>query len=369
MTGFFSATYSEARQAFLDAACAAGAAIDSHRHPERGAEGEELATDIARLGPAAPRRVLFTMSATHGVEGFCGSGVQTGALRSGLYRRLPGDTAVVLIHAINPWGFSWLARTTHENVDLNRNHVDHDAPRPANEGYRQLQAAICPEAWDEEARHTAQAALDAYGRQHGAMALQQAVSGGQYSHPQGVFFGGHAPCWSAGVLAATVARHAAGARQLAFIDYHTGLGPYGHGEIISDHMLADPGHARLEAWLGAAEVTSTDDGSSVSAPLTGTNSACVARAAPQAALTMATPEFGTYSTAEVLDSLRADCWLARRGDPRSARGRAIKAEIRRCFYPDADDWKAMVWERACDIERRFMAGLASLDPAAAQAPG
>lgn len=116
-------------------------------------------------------------------------------------------------------------------------------------------------------------------------------------------------------------------------------------------------------------MTSTDDGSSVSAPLTGTNSACVARAAPQAALTMATPEFGTYSTAEVLDSLRADCWLARRGDPGSAQGRAIKAEIRRCFYPDADDWKAMVWERACDIERRFMAGLASLDPAAAQAPG
>lgn len=363
VTGFFSASYRQARGAFLNAARAAGAAIDSHRHPEAGAGGEELATDVARLGPERAGRVLFTMSATHGAEGFCGSGVQTGALTSGLYRALPAGIAVVLIHAINPWGFSWLARTTQENIDLNRNHIDHALPRPTNPGYEQLKDAICPPAWDDQARREAQAVLDAYGQRHGTIALQQAISGGQYSHPQGVFFGGHAPCRSARVLARTVAKHAAGARHIAFIDYHTGLGPYGHGEIISDHMLADPGHGRLEAWLGADEVTSTDDGSSVSAPLTGTNSACVARAAPQATLTMATPEFGTYSTAEVLDSLRADCWLSRCGTADSAQGRAIKAEIRRCFYPDADDWKAMVWERARDIERKTLAGLAAIDDA------
>ena len=63
----------------------------------------------------------------------------------------------------------------------------------------------------------------------------------------------------------------------------------------------------------------------------------------------------------VADALRADCWFHNHGTIDSDKGRAIKSEIRRCFYPDAADWKAMVWTCASDIERRMIAGLASLD--------
>ena len=358
---FFSADYREARAKFLDACGALGLAVERHVHPERGRHGEELATDVARLGPRDADRVLFTMSATHGVEGFCGSGAQTGALRSGLYDALPGDMAVVAIHAINPHGFSWLRRVTQENVDLNRNHVARDRPRPVNPGYEALKDAICPRRWTVDSRAAARAVLDAYAAEHGAMALQAAISGGQYCHPEGLFFGGFAPTRAARTLAAVVSRHAASARHVGFIDYHTGLGPYGHGELISDHALGDAGHARLVSWLGAGEVTSTDDGSSASAPLVGTNRLCVEAAAPRAALTMVSPEFGTFPVDEVLDALRADCWLHNHGERDSAKGRAIEAEIRRCFYPDADDWKAMVWARAADTERGVIAGLAALD--------
>ena len=69
-----------------------------------------------------------------------------------------------------------------------------------------------------------------------------------------------------------ISQHAGSAHHVGFVDYHTGRGPYGYGELISDHRNQDPGHDRLKAWLGADVVTSTDDGSSSSAPLTGVNS-------------------------------------------------------------------------------------------------
>ncbi len=76
---------------------------------------------------------------------------------------------------------------------------------------------------------------------------------------------------------------------------------------------------------------------------------------------MVTLEYGTSPINEVIDSLRADCWLHNHGNLESDQGRAIKAEIRRCFYPDADDWKAMIWERASEVERKMIRGLASQD--------
>ena len=146
---YYSRDYEEARQHFLDRAGAAGAALDARAHPLTGPKGEALSTDIAWLGPSDAERVLVTISATHGVEGFCGSGAQVGWLESGLYREQPAGTAHLMIHAINPHGFAWLRRVTEDNVDLNRNFVDHDATYPENPGYEALASTLCPKEWDE----------------------------------------------------------------------------------------------------------------------------------------------------------------------------------------------------------------------------
>ena len=356
---FFSASYAEARRKFLDAAGQAGLAVEHHVNPECGMAGEKLATDVVRIGANDAGRVLFTMSATHGVEGFCGSGAQVATLKTGQWQDLPDDMALVLIHAINPHGFSWLRRVNEDNVDLNRNHVDHDAPYPDNPAYEALRDAICPAEWTEAARAEADRTLEAYRAEHGDMALRGAISQGQYVHPEGLFFGGHFPVWSNRTLRDVVARHAAGARHVGFIDYHTGLGPYGYGEPISDHTVDEPGHKRLKDWIGD-EVTTTDDGSSSSAPLTGVNAVAIRDAAPRASHTIVTLEYGTLSVPEVLGSLRADCWLHTFGELDSDHGRAIKAEIRRCFYGDDDVWKTSIWQRAEDTQRRMIEGLAEL---------
>ena len=83
---YFAKSYREARQKFLTAADAARATVTSRVLQDvRGPEDEELAMDVARLGPSDPVGMLVLISGTHGVEGFAGSGCQVGYLTDRLY--------------------------------------------------------------------------------------------------------------------------------------------------------------------------------------------------------------------------------------------------------------------------------------------
>ena len=146
----FSADYQEARQKFRTEADRAGGAIESILHPERGPDRSDLATDIAWFGARDAESVLVLISGTHGVEGFCGSGAQIEWMRRGEASRLPKSIGVLMIHAINPYGFAWLRRVTHENIDLNRNWIDFSSALPPNPGYETLSSVISPQEWTEE---------------------------------------------------------------------------------------------------------------------------------------------------------------------------------------------------------------------------
>ncbi len=128
IANYFSDTYQEARSKFLKAVRAANAELEYFLNPVRGAESEELYTDVASINLPDADRVLVLISGTHGIEGFAGSAIQTGLLREDIAGELPKDTGLLFIHALNPYGFSHLRRYTEDNVDLNRNFVDHGKP-------------------------------------------------------------------------------------------------------------------------------------------------------------------------------------------------------------------------------------------------
>lgn len=355
---YFSRDYAEARGRFLEAARAAGARVARYTHDgAKGPHGETLATDLAWLGPAEASRLLVTVSATHGAEGFCGSGVQSGSFAAGLGDALPPDTAFVAIHAINPYGFAWVRRVTEDNVDLNRNFVAHDRPLPVNHGYVELAQALCPTEWSEAAQQRTRAILLDYRDRHGAARLQQAISGGQYTHPDGIFYGGTAPTWSRRTLLAIAGEHLARARRLAVIDYHTGLGPYGHGEKIVIHPPASAGFSRARDWYGDG-ITSTSLGTSKSSDVVGDLLDGLEAALPGAEITAMALEYGVLSLDETIDAVRADNWLHHHGVLDSRQGRAIQAQMRATFYGETDDWKERVFEQAVEAQRRALAGLA-----------
>jgi hypothetical protein len=352
----FSATYAEARAKFRAAVEAAGGALDAIANPNRGPDGGELSTDVAWFGSRTAEKVLVMVSGTHGVEGFCGSGAQIDWLSRGEAAGLPADVAVLMVHAINPYGFAWLRRVTEENVDLNRNWLDFAEPLPQNTGYDELAHAAVPTEWTHEAQRASAAVLRDYGGRHGPMAMQQALSGGQYRHDKGVFYGGDGPTWARRTQEAIYNGYLGQAGRVAIIDYHTGLGPWGYAEPIMSDPVGSANYSRGQAWYGCT-ITSPLDGSSTSAVTAGDNLAAAPALMSQAEVTGVALEYGTNSLAAVFTALRADAWLHAYGDPTSPEAAPIKAQIRAAFYGDADDWKGMVAGQSLAAARKAIAGL------------
>ena len=355
----FSRTYAEARDKFHQAARARGLAIETHALPElHGIDGEPLAMDLALLGAAEATGLLLLSSATHGIEGYCGSGCQVGLLRdAGFVAAVErAGAAVLFVHAVNPHGFSHGRRVNEDNADLNRNFLDFTQPVPVNAAYAELHPLLLPACWPPPAGNEAE--LAAYVATHGERAYQAAVSGGQYAYPDGLFYGGRQPAWSNRTLHAVLRRHGFHRERLAWIDFHTGLGPRGHGEKIHAGRDLPADLARARAWWGS-DVTSFHDGSSTSARLTGlvTNAAqdeC--RGVEFAAIAL---EYGTVPLPEVFAALRADHWLHNHPEASAAQRAAIGQQMRAAFYGDTDDWKLAVYMQARENALKAVARVVS----------
>lgn len=365
----FSADYAQARTKFLDAAADAGAAVERMLHPEHGPADEVLSTDVAWLGPRSAERVLVLISGTHGVEGFCGSGAQIDWLRRGEGGSLPENTAVLLIHAINPHGFAWVRRVTEDNVDLNRNWFDFDTrAMPPNPEYLAVRDGICLREYTPQAVAAADAALADYAARHGRAAMVAAITTGQHIDPQGLFFAGTQATWSRRTQTAIFREYLGEAAKVAIIDYHTGLGPWGYAERIVTLPPAHAAFARARAWYGAA-VTSSCDGSSSVAAIDGDGIGAAHALLSGAEITGIAFECGVKTPEETLDALRADLWLYQHGDPRSPQGDEIRMQLRDVFYADCDYWKGMVAAQSLLLCRQALAGLQSSDSIKADPAG
>lgn len=351
----FSPTYRLARERFLAAADAAGAVVQTHAHPQKGLEGETIATDTALVGDRQAPALMIVSSGTHGPEGFAGSACQFGLLGDPLLARaVDAGIAVLLIHAVNPFGFSHLKRTNEDNIDLNRNFNDFTQPYPANETYEQVHAALVPAAWPpsdaDEARLAA--AMEAVeGRR------TPGVSSGQAVHPDGLFYAGTAPSWSNRTIRTILRTHGRGRRHIAWIDVHTGLGPYGHGEKIFGRHPAET-LQRARSWWGRDLIASLQT-QSVSPRTVGHITSSAPEECPEAAITPMTLEYGTLPNPEVRRALRGEAWLAGHPEAPPALAEAIRRATRDAFYVDADDWKGMILGQFRALALQTINGLAA----------
>jgi hypothetical protein len=356
----FAGDYAAARRGFLGIAARYGAPVRSYANPLKGPTGEELATDTIWLGPKDATRVMVLTSATHGIEGFCGSGCQIDWLLEGGPARLPDGVAALLVHAVNPYGFAWLRRVTEENIDLNRNGIDFAQPPPENAGYAELKDAFSPRELKGPIFAKAEAALAAWREKHGEVALRRARTAGQYIDPAGIYYGGTGPAWARRTLETIIADNGLAKRdQVAVIDYHTGLGRYGYGEPICGSRPGEPGQARARLWYGPS-LTEPMLGTSTSVVIPGLTQYIWLREVGAERITFIALEYGTYPTSEVEAAVVEENWLHAHGKPDwgSEETRAIKAGLRRVFYPDTDDWKEMVLDRSRQVIRQTLGGLA-----------
>ncbi len=346
---YVSSSYQAARERFIEAARAAGARIESIQNPHRGPDGEPLFMDVAFIGVADAERKLVLSSGTHGVEGFAGSGIQTGLLTEGISSRLQAGVGLLMIHAINPYGMAHLRRFTEDNVDLNRNFRDHTKDPPENSSYETLADVIAPRSLSFWTEVVSWSRLLWYRITAGKAALQAAVSRGQYSHPDGLFYGGTFDTWSNKTLRWIVRRYLSDASRVIVIDVHTGLGEFGAAEVILNVPDDSPEYQRALAIWGVPAVKTTVTGESVSPHLETSLKLAIPGMLPNTEVTAVSLEFGTLPPMEVFKALRAENWLHHNGGPDHPKARQLKTCLLRAFHPDDKEWQATVWDEGKQI--------------------
>jgi hypothetical protein len=355
----FSPAYAPARERFLRAAECRGGKLCSYPIGARGPHGEELAVDVAQVGPTDPESMLVVSSGLHGVEGFAGSAIQHQLLAAQLESLdLPRDTGVLLVHALNPYGFAWVRRVNESNVDLNRNFLRHPDEHVLSPDYDRLYSAINPAALDDDAEKASRAAFGAFVAEHGARRLQEVVSVGQYRHPRGMQFGGVTE-EASNRIARRIVRERVRGRRVAWVDIHAGLGNYGDYVMLTALGAEEPGVRRGRAWYGDA-VQIIDDGDAVTPRCNGSvDLGLSGEFAAECSPTFFAQEFGTYETTRVFRAMRADNWLQFHGDADSEQARAIKRELLEVFRPADAAWQRSVLAGGAHVLRQARDGLAA----------
>lgn len=319
-----------------------------YRCSGEGPEGEQLFTDTVWIGEQHAQKVVIIIGGTHGIEGFAGSAVQIDHLRllSSNIIKIPDGMALLLIHALTPWGYAWLRRCDADGIDLNRNSIDFLKPLPENPGYEMLRPALF--LADAKLRERI---FSDFESRFGRTALEKAVSAGQYTDPDGPFYGGNKVSHGRWVTEQLIDKHNLRHRDLAVIDVHTGLGSYGYGEIICDHEPESPGTAKaLQCY-----------GDSVTLPFLGTSSSC-----PKTGLMdyawhaimnknscYITLEFGTFNTDQLFEVLLRDhqLWAGKN----NVRSRHEHSKLmQRHFCPDDQAWREMVLFRGRQVISQAM---------------
>lgn len=356
-TNVFAADYGDARNKFLTACSLKNAELRRFELSEKRLHGQILTTDVALLGAHDAPQILVVISATHGVEGFAGAAAQTDFLRYAT--PVENNTAVLLIHALNPFGFANLRRANEDNIDLNRNFIDFDAV-PVNAAYRQLADALLPASRDDATLARCRQRIDDYRTVQGQQKFEQAVSGGQYEFPDGLFFGGAAPSWSRQTIETIIAEYNIPCfDRVAVIDIHSGLGPYGYGEIISDHIPGSVSARLAKQWYGDS-VTEPLSGTSTSVPKQGLLDYAWHRAFEDKGCYV-TLEFGTYPVADMFATLQEENYYwqqFQRGEISERQMRLVGSRLQHFFYPGKRDWQEMVLFRSRQVIAQALAGLA-----------
>jgi hypothetical protein len=349
----FQPSYHAARQKLLNCLQTAVPVdlIQDHQsvsHPFPGPDAQTLYLDWLWLGQSRqPRRILVLISGTHGVEGFAGSAIQCHLLPALTTLLQQHDQlGVFIIHALNPWGFAWLRRYDHEGIDLNRNFINFDLPLPENTEYEQIHRNL----FTQTAKPLAET-LTFWRSRLGQREFETVITRGQYQYRDGLFYGGKAASWSRQQLEQVCNNNALHtAKSIAVIDLHTGLGPYGHGEIINDHVPETPGFDWAQQWYGS-DAKSALLGESYSVPKQGLldyfwHSLIGERGC------FVTLEYGTYAMDQLVEvSCEEQRYHNSCGKNLQNRDINNSSVIRQrdFFYPQDESWQQQVLSRADEV--------------------
>jgi hypothetical protein len=303
----FSPDYLTARERFRAASLSFGYQHTAYPIDQIGPTGEELTIDVSISDSPNPSSVVVISSGLHGVEGFLGSAIQLAFLEKHrmITSSLSSDIKVVLIHALNPYGFAWRRRWNEDNIDLNRNFL---LPGEVFEGspkdYPKFNSFLNPTSFPSRVEPYILQILWLIFR-YGMTSLKNTLPVGQYDFPKGLFFGGNAASKTQEILSNNLPKWISGNSKILHIDFHTGLGSWGTYKLLSAASVTPESYSRLTQRFGAETIESSSS-EGVSYQIRGGLGAWCQNLLPKCRYELLTAEFGTYSIIQVLKALRAE---------------------------------------------------------------
>ena len=332
---YFSEDYFIARKRFLKAGRSAGAAMDKLTLTERGPKGEMLTIDIAWLGSRTPKTVLLHTSGVHGVEGFAGSAIQLKILE--MPPKPPTDTAIILVHGLNPYGMAWLRRYNETNVDLNRNfRFESGAWKEDSSIYAQLDGFLNPKEDKFFDSFLVQALF--YKLRFGKETLRNAIPTGQNFNPKGLFYCGHRLEEGPRLYYQWLSKYLSTAEYVFVIDVHTGLGRKGQESLF--HKIVATDSSKLSRKLNRQLERDYATSGVAAYSFKGAYSETYAQFSGSFSVDFVTQEFGTYPNLYVLHALRDENRSHHLGDRSS--DSPSKQKLREAFNPDHSLWQTKV---------------------------
>ncbi len=183
----------------------------------------------------------------------------------------------------------------------------------------------------------------------GLPAMKNAVVGGQYDFPQGLFFGGKGPSQSARIMQGSFENWVGGARDIIHIDFHSGLGNFSAYKLL----LVTPPDAPESVWYyntyGREFVEPLANAEGTAYQTAGVLGDWLARNLAERNYRFVAAEFGTYSVIRVLGALRAENRAHFYCDPGERAYQRAKTELLECFCPRNASWRVPVVERGLRI--------------------
>lgn len=177
---------------------------------------------------------------------------------------------------------------------------------------------------------------------HGVRALTQAIAGGQYEYPRGLFFGGRRLEPGSASYQEWIARQLASARRVFAIDVHTGLGRPGEDMLMVEDV-------RLGCEL-RVPVVGPAAGGKVAYRARGSLDRMLVRSLPNARVDFVCQEFGTVHPMQVLHALREENRWHHFG--RGDVDHPSKRNLKLAFCRNEKSWRESVLERGLTLWKR-----------------
>jgi hypothetical protein len=261
---------------------------------------EPLSIDIALLGSPSAKHKILHIAGTHGVEAFVGSAIQCTILQS--LQSAPRDYAIACVHCLNPWGMAMIRRGNESNVDLNRNCIFDPRERTgAPNGYDQVRSLVNPTASSSFHAFSLRALVKVV--QHGFVTVRQAITGGQYVDPQGIFYGGQEVQPEIEIFKDWLEEHISADDRVIAIDLHSGLGSFCKDALLLDALEQSDEHTRVTSIFESETIHAPNSSQSLTYTTRGSLSHVIPRCHPGILADQVVHEFGTLHPFKVLHAL------------------------------------------------------------------